>query len=446
MLRMYVFIVIAFSYTATSVSAEELSFSKAEQYLGSIRTVQAQQADIDAWSAQQQALQSLNIPQLSLTVAGIAYHKHLAFEAPILPQPTELDLYRRGIRSQLNLLWPLYTGGRTDAAQKQSAARVSEAEAEYSLLQLQLTQRLFNLYFSNQMLEQVVRVREQAEQTLGQHLHKAVRYEQEGLITSLNRMQANVAYSQARREAIQASRQLTDIQSALQSFLQLPGPACLSTPLPRPLPLQQNLAWLVAQAKENNPVFLQLMAKDQQIKQQLRIEQGKRLSEVFVVGSYDLNRSATPLTEPDWSIGLGIRYHFTTAVNRSSTMDVARSRQQQLEFHQAQAKADIELAVQSSYRAVMQYLEQFELLEQDLELAREHARMQRHGFEEGMATSLDVTDARLKLTAAEIESLQAAFQYISALAELAQYTGRPELLTRWLPSLLHEQQCSSFKD
>lgn len=67
--------------------------------------------------------------------------------------------------------------------------------------------------------------------------------------------------------------------------------------------------------------------------------------------------------------------------------------------------------------------------------------MQRHGFEEGMATSLDVTDARLKLTAAEIESLQATFQYISALAELAQYTGQPELLSQWLPSLLHEQQC-----
>lgn len=82
-----------------------------------------------------------------------------------------------------------------------------------------------------------------------------------------------------------------------------------------------------------------------------------------MVGSYDLNRSATPLTEPDWSIGLGIRYHFTTAVNRSSSMDVVRSRQQQLAFHQAQAQADIELAVQSSYRAVMQYLEQFELLE-----------------------------------------------------------------------------------
>lgn len=443
MSRVYLLIALLFaSYAPVNANAEALSFSEAETLLGSTRAVQAQQADIDAWSAQQQALQSLNIPQLSLTVAGIAYKKHLALELPILPQPTELDIYRRGIRSQVNMLWPLYTGGRNDAAEKQSAARVSEAEAEYSLLQLQLTKRLFDLYFSNQMMEQVVRVREQAEQTLAQHVHKAVRYEEEGLITSLNRMQANVSHAEARREAIQSKRQLTDIQAALQSFLQIPELSCLSTPLPRPTALHQESSWFVAQAKEHNPVFIQLMAKDQQVKQQLRMEHGKRLPEVFMVGSYDLNRSATPLTEPDWSIGLGVRYHFTTSVNRSSSMDAARSRQRQLEYHQAQAAADIELAVESSYRAVMQYLEQFELLEQDLALAREHARMQRHGFEEGIATSLDVTDARLKQTASEIESLQAAFQYISALAELAQYTGQPELLSQWLPTLLQEQQCS----
>lgn len=100
MLRTYVFTFLALSFTATCASAEELSFSKAEHYLGSIRSVQAQQADIDAWSAQQQALQSLNIPQLSLTVAGLAYHKHLTFEPPILPQPA-VKPFRLAANSQI---------------------------------------------------------------------------------------------------------------------------------------------------------------------------------------------------------------------------------------------------------------------------------------------------------------------------------------------------------
>ncbi|MEN3158751.1 TolC family protein [Alkalimonas sp. NCh-2] len=428
----------------STLRATTLSLPDAEQRLASNRTLLAQQADVDAWQAQQRALNSLNLPQLSITIAGIAYEKEVTFDIPVINQPAELDVFRSGIRSQMNLLWPLYTGGRTNAAQQQVAARVTEAEAEQRLLQLQLLKRLFDLYFSSQMMQQVVQVREQALQTLDAHVHKARRFEQEGLITQLNRMQAEVAQAEARRSAVQARRQLIDVQAALQNLLQLDALSCLSTPLPQPVALTESIDWFVAEARRNNPVFSQLQAKDRQVKQQLRIEQGKKLPEVFLVGSYDLNRAATPLTEPDWSIGLGMRYHFTTPVNRQASVDAVLSRQQQLDHSRDQADADMQLAVESSYRTVLQHLEQFELLQQDLELAREHARLQRHAFEEGMATSLDVTDARLKQAAAEVEALQAAFQYSSALAQLTQLTGRPELLANWLPALLQQQSCASI--
>lgn len=427
-----------------NLQAVPLSLADAEQRLASNRTVLAQQADFDAWQAQQRALNSLNLPQLSITIAGIAYEKEVTFDIPVINQPAELDVFRSGIRSQLNLLWPLYTGGRTDAAQQQAAARVTEAEAEQRQLQLQLLKRLFDLYFSNQMMQQVVQVRQQALQTLDAHLHKAKRFEQEGLITQLNRMQAEVAQAEARREAVFAQRQLNDVRAALQNLLQLEELSCLSTPLPKPVPLTEPADWFVSQAKRHNPVFQQLLAKDQQLKQQLRIEQGKRLPEVFLIGSYDLNRSATPLTEPDWSIGLGLRYHFTTPVDRRASASVVQSRQQQLDHSRHQADADIKLAVESSYRTVLLHLEQFELLQQDLQLAREHSRLQQHAFEQGMATSLDVTDARLKQAAAEVQALQAAFQYSSALAQLTQLSGQPELLATWLPTLLQQQSCPAI--
>lgn len=427
-----------------SLNAMPLSLADAEKRLASNPTMQAQQADVDAWQAQQRALNNLDLPQLSITIAGIAYEKDVTFDIPVINQPAELDVFRSGIRSQLNLLWPLYTGGRTDAARQQARARVTEAEAEQRQLQLQQLKRLFDLYFSSQMMQQVVQVRQQALQTLEAHVHKAKRFEQEGLITRLNRMQAEVAHAEARREAVMAQRQLSDVRAALQNLLQLNELGCLSTPLPQPVPLTKPADWFVSQAKRHNPAFQQLLAKDQQLKQQLRIEQGKRLPEVFLVGSYDLNRSATPLTEPDWSIGLGMRYHFTTPINRQASAHVVHSRQHQLAFSHQQADADIQLAVESSYRAVLLHLEQFELLQQDLQLAREHARLQHHAFEQGMATSLDVTDARLKQAAAEVQALQAAFQYSSALAQLTQLSGQPELIASWLPTLMQQQSCPAF--
>lgn len=422
---------------------QALSFSDAEGRLAQAHKLQAQQADVEAWQAQQAATKSLNTPQLSITVAGIAYAKKFSFELPVINQPFDFKYDKTGIRSQVQLLWPLYTGGRTQAAQQQSKARVTEAQAEQQVLQLELTRHLLELYFGSQLTRQVVEVRAQALQALEQHLHKATRYEQEGLINQLNKMQAEVAYAQTRRELLKAESQHQDTQAALANLLQLPEPACLSTPLPIPKPLPHSAAWFVQQGQQQNPVFAQLLAKNQQLSQQLKMEQGKRLPEIFLVGEYDLNRSATPLVEPDWSVGLGIRYHFTTPINRSSAVRVVRHRQQQLELLTAQAKADIQLAIEHSFRAVQTALSQFELLQADLDLAQTHATLQQRAFEEGTSTSLDVTDARLKQAAAEVENLQAAYEYLTALAQLSQYSGQLNLVAHLLPELLQSQTCTA---
>ncbi|MCH8538225.1 MAG: TolC family protein [Alkalimonas sp.] len=423
------------------LSAQSLSMAEAEQRLRLSYQLLAQQADVEAWQFQAEALDSLAMPQLDITIAGIAYHKDVFLHVPTIQDPVELDFFRSGIRSQVNVLWPLYTGGRTAAAQQQVAARVTQAEAEQQQLQQQLVKRLLDLYFSSQMMQQVVQVRQQAQQALLQHVHRAKRFEEEGVITSLQRMQAEVAKADARREAVQAKQQWLDIQAALSNLLQLEPVGCLTTPLPTPVELTQPAQWFVGQARRSNPVFHQLSAKQQQATQQLKLEQGKLMPEVFLVGSYDLNRSATPLTEPDWSVGLGVRYHLLTNTNRRSAINSVQSRQQQLHHATAQAQADIELAVQAQYRQVKNTNEQFQLLQQDLTLAREHARLQSRAFEQGMATSLDVTDARLKLAAAEVTLLQVAYQHISALAQLSQLTGQPELLTQLMPAVLQSQPC-----
>lgn len=440
-------LVIGLGLTSQSAahSSTSLSLAEAELRLSQSYQLLAQQADVDAWRSQAEALSSLGLPQLDVTIAGIAYHKDVYLHVPTITKPVELDIFRSGIRAQVNLLWPLYTGGRSEAAQHQMAARVTEAEAQQQQLQHQLMHRLFTLYFSNQMMRQVVQVRQQAQQTLQHHVDKARRFEEEGFITALQRMQAEVAQSEAKRDTVQATQQLADIQAALASLLLLEGIDCLTTPLPTPIVLSQSADWFISQAKRNHPGFHQLAAKQQQTSQQLIMEQGKLKPEVFLVGSYDLNRSATPLTEPDWSIGLGVRYHLLTNTNRRAAIHAVQSRQQQLQHTTAQAQADIELAVRSSYRQVGNTQQQFQLLQQDLTLAGEHARLQSLAFEQGMATSLDVTDARLKLASSEITMLQAAYQHIHSLAQLSQLTGQPELLAQFMPAVLHTQYCMDRK-
>ncbi|MDP4535860.1 TolC family protein [Alkalimonas collagenimarina] len=439
-------LVAALSLASLSLTAAErtLSFSQAEQRLVDVRQVLIQQADIKAREAERKALDDLNLPQVSILVAGIAYEKDVSFTIPFVNERADLDINKSGLRSQVSVIWPLYTGGRTKATQQLASSRLSEAQAEQKILQLQLLKRLSDLYFSNQMMRQVVSVREKTLDTISMHVNRAKRFQEEGLITELGKMQADVAYAEANRELLLAKRQYSDIQAALKNLIETDTFDCLSTKLPVPVALSNSPDWFVSQARSGNPIYQQLAEKLKQTSKLIAIEQGKKRPEFFVAASYDLNRSATPLTEPDWSVGVGMRYNFTTPVNRNASIDSARMRQEQVKLTKEQADADVKLAIESSYRAVQEHLEQFQLLQHDIDLATEHSRLQHRAFEEGLATSLEVTDAQLRLAATEVKALNAAFLYISALAQLTQLTGQPELLVEILPSLAQHDMCSTF--
>ncbi|WP_404339094.1 TolC family protein [Pseudoalteromonas mariniglutinosa] len=432
---------IAFSLHAQQLS---LSFSEAEERLVDVRQILIKQADIQSRKSEREALNNLNLPQVSLLVAGIAYEKDISFNIPFVNERADLDINKSGIRSQLAVMWPLYTGGRTKATQQLAESRITEAQAEQKTIKLQLVKRLSDLYFSNKMMQQVVIVREKTLNTLSQHVKRANRFKEEGLITELGKMQADVAYAQANRELLLAKRQYTDIQAALKNLLETDTLNCLSTALPVPVALSNNAQWFVSQAKAGNPIYQQLSEKAKQASELVAIEEGKKLPELFLAASYDLNHSAVPLTEPDWSVGIGVRYSFTTAIGRDASVDSALSKQQQIKLSKEQTDSDLKLAIESAYRAVLEHLEQFQLLQNDINLATEHARLQNRAFEEGLATSIEVTDAQLRLAATEVRTLNSAFLYTSSLAQLTQLTGQSGLLLEILPSLAQQSACTTF--
>jgi outer membrane protein TolC len=429
----------------SQVQANEpaLSFSEAEKRLSLVRQTLVQQADIQSREFEAKALGNLNLPQLSLTVAGIAYEKEISFLIPIINRRAEIDIERDGIRSQVNVLWPLYTGGRTTATRQIAESRVSEAQTDLEIVRLQLLKRLSDLYFSNQMIRQVVAVREQSVQTIQTLVNKASRFQQEGLITALDKMQADVALAEANRELLLAKRQQTDLQAALTNLLEVEQLACLSTDIPQPVALSNTSDWYVEQARNANPAYRKLAEKMTQTDRLIDIEKGKNLPEFFLAGTYELNKEATPLTEPDWSVGLGFRYNFITPVGRNASVQAAMAKREQVRLTKEQTDADLKLGIESTYRAVLEHLEQYELLAQDIKLGKENTRLQNRAFEEGLATSIDVSEAELKLAAVQVKSLNAAFLYISSLAHLTQLSGQPEQLPIILPTLLHQNACSN---
>lgn len=400
-------------------TALALDLSEARQrLLDRSHALEAQRADQTSWQQQREATRALRQPRIDLTVAGVAYGKQLEFDSALLDHPIEADIERSGVRSQVEVQWPLYVGGRIDATQRQAQAREAQSEGEYRHTEAQLMQQMIDRYFAIQAARQVVEVREAALETLERHAHRARRFEEQGLVNRLARLQAEVARDEARRDLLQSQRILTDLRAALASMLAEGSLACLTTPLPVPRHPEWPVAAFVERALQAHPQLEVLQARGEQAAQQVRIEQSQLKPELFAFGTYELNRDATPLTEPDWVAGVGLKWGLSTGIDRRSAVRAAQARGVQVRELTAQAHQDLALATESAYRGVLQHLEQYELLAQDLQLAEENARLQESSFQAGLSTSLDVTEAQLGLARSRVQRAQAAYDYSGAMLDL----------------------------
>ena len=89
-----------------------LSLPQAQQQLQSQSwDLKAHQFETQAWQQQAAATSSLGLPRIDITVAGIAYGKQIDIGQDLpVPIPLTLDIQREGIRSQLNVTWPVGYG------------------------------------------------------------------------------------------------------------------------------------------------------------------------------------------------------------------------------------------------------------------------------------------------------------------------------------------------
>jgi outer membrane protein TolC len=93
-----------------------------------------------------------------------------------------------------------------------------------------------------------------------------------------------------------------------------------------------------------------------------------------------------------------------------------------------QAQRDIPTLIESQWRAMENARAQVLGSGSAIALADEQLKLARVAFQQAQGTSVDVTDAQLNLAKLQIERLQAAHDYVMALARLLEACGQPQRL------------------
>ncbi len=364
-------------------------------------------------------LSAVPIPGISQLLAGAA-----ATTSTI----TERDIFSSSIRA----IWPLFTGGRINAAQSAAEGKKAQAQSELAMETQARFEDLSKYYFSVLLAQEVVQTRRLVEQGLAKHRDDAVKLEQQGQIARVERLQADSALDQATIERKKAEKSLEIATAALTQILNQNStvePAdslFINTSLP-PLDV------FTQRTLDTYPGLELLDAKEQQATSLIKAEKGKYYPEVYLYGDYSLyeDDSLASQMKPDWLVGVGVNIPLIESSGRTDQVRAAHSAVSQVKYLKAQAKQDLSVLVQKTYLEAQQAQEEVQGLESSILLAEENLKLRQKAFSQGLSTSTDVVDAQLYVARVQTQKAAASFNYLLSLSKLLALSSEMDAFSQY---------------
>jgi outer membrane protein TolC len=419
---------------AQTGSTSTLSYAEAQQrFLERSDAIAASDAAVEAREAQQAATRSLRGPDVELEVQALEYQKTLDLPlgslAPVagafgIPNPLRFRDRRYLTRPIVTATLPLYTGGQIGAAQAGAAAQLAVAEADRESTMAQGLLGLARTYFGRQLAAQALDVRRQVVLGIARHVDDARALEREQQIARVQRLQAEASLEEAEREADKAEADLAAADAALAGLLRSDAAIAPTTPLAvssMPLP---PVARFASTARRDHPNVRRLEASGALAEAAVRAEEAKRRPTIYALGQYNFDRDDALFTDPDFIVGIGIRYKLLSGSDRRSQVNAAKATAMQAERGLREAQAQLETGVTVAWTRAESARRRHALYARAIAAAEESLRVARLSFRELQGTSRDVTDAELSLGRVRVEQARAAYEYVDSLAQLLDVSGR----------------------
>lgn len=319
----------------------------------------------------------------------------------------------------------LYTGGKVRAAHNAAEARVDDAQAAAQRESATVVTDLARRYFGLQLRQQARAVRAEAVTVLDRLRHDAQRLEAEGLIAHAERLSADVAHAEGERELRGAISDVSLAEAALASLLSQDHVGALSSPLFIVRELDP-LASFTGAARAGHPALAQLKANEQLAREGLAVERASYKPDVFIFANQIIGQVDLSELVPHGQYGIGAVWSVFEGPSRKRKAAAAELQVARVQALEARAARDLATLVEVKYREVEKARDQYDTLGALESLAAEHVRVRMLAFREGVGTMLEVVNAQLQLSKVRIDRRQAAYQSVTALAELLEASGQSD--------------------
>jgi len=302
-------------------------------------------------------------------------------------------------------------------------AQKGQAQEDADSAELEAIRRFFTLYRSQATLEVLKATVERSEQQVerAQALFLAGRTGKNEEITA----QVNLGTDRINYTSMLG--QLVTDQSQLAVWLARPGTEAISAEDPGVLttepPPAPSINEALVSARAHRPLLRTLDLRIRASELQQSIARSEYLPRLVAQGLYNRGGPDASLvfTEPRlqnrFSASIGLSWDLFTGLSTGASTRRAEADTRKAQLNLEQAAREIEGEVRAAHRRLETQLEAARLAAQNAEAAAQGLKVQEERFRAGAGSTLDVRDAQLSLTRAELALLENRID-----VEIARYT------------------------
>ncbi|WP_240180822.1 TolC family protein [Myroides odoratimimus] len=323
--------------------------------------------------------------------------------------------------------WPLYTGGKINAAIKAHEIESKIGEKDLEKTKNKLITELAQRYYSVKLAEEAVAVRRTVLEGMNKHLHDATKLEEHGMIAAVEKMSADVAVSEANRQLDGALKDAKLARLALANTLEVDEVTATLDSDFFLIPQLENVDFFQGAAVENYPELQKLVLQKELADQGVKVKQSANYPTVFGFGQTILaHNNPILIGEKDskpWVVGIGVSYTLFEGFKNKNEIKAAKATRESVELFETKAKSDVKMLVAKLYQDIQKQEDQIKNLNVQEKLAEEYLRVRTKAFSEGFATSTEVVDAEMNLSGVRLMKLQANYNYAIGVASLFEVAG-----------------------
>lgn len=323
---------------------------------------------------------------------------------------------------------PLYTGGLVEG--QIDVAKLGKTNALEEILRVQQATKYSAIegYYRLLAYQELQGVYHEAVDNLQGHLDNVQAQYNVGTKAKVDVLSSDVSLANAKTTAITSDNNVAIAESNLNNILGLPLETKLNL-ADHQLPFDTydiSLQEATDYSMKYRPEVLQAAIAIQEAERNIDIADAGNKPTVAITGGNDWADNMFPgidANKRSWNVAAGVTYNFydggaTKAKVNQAKQDLLVARETEQKTREA-----VQLEVKQAYLNIRSAAQKVEETQTVVDQARENYRIQNIRYQAGVGINLDVLDAQLSLNEAQVNHIQALYDYNVGIAKLEQAMG-----------------------